>query len=155
MRLLGINSGDQKGLNPLLRLQDEMERVFDRFGRQNGFELAGQETFEPRVEIQDKGKTYKVKVEVPGMEEKDVKVSLVGNDTLVIEGERSSEKESGDETNFASEFSYGSFYREIPLANEVNEETISARYKNGVLVMHLDKLHPGKDKIKSIPISAS
>ncbi len=106
----------------------------------------------PLVEIQDKEKSYCVRAEIPGMQEKDLNISLKDN-MLVLEGERKSEHTKEDEHSFSSEFSYGKFYRTIPFKDQVDPETVKATYHNGILEVELDKIYSTPREGKKIAIN--
>lgn len=129
----------------------DMNSMFDKFNR--GVDLnnvLGESEF-PNLEVKETENGYNVKAEVPGMEEKDLSLSLRDNN-LIIEGERKSEKKEEDKSHFFSEFKYGSFYRAIPLSDEVDENNINATYKNGILQIELKKLPTSSQKQKRITI---
>jgi HSP20 family protein len=90
-----------------------------------------------------------VKAEFPGMEEKDISVTLSG-DNLMIKGERKSEKEEKDKQFHRIERSYGVFQRTIRLPVGVDADKIKADYVKGVLEVHLPK--KAEVKPKEIPI---
>ena len=133
----------------------EMEEMFDRFRRElySPDLLRGVEGFSPRVEIKETDKNILVSAEIPGMSEKDITVTLRENN-LVIEGEKTSERKKEDTGYYRSEFSYGSFYRSIPLHAEVDADKVSATYKNGVLEVTLNKL-PETKHASSAPSNPS
>ena len=139
--------------NPFTLWQKEMSNMLDRFGR----DLGGDYSFEgiaPKVEVKEKDKKFIVKAEVPGMTEDDINVTLRDN-CLILEGDRKIETEKEEKGFYSSEFSYGSFYRAIPLGDEVNAEKVKASYKNGILTVELDKLESATHKAKKIPILKS
>lgn len=131
----------------------EMEDMLDRFRREfyTPDILRGVEGFSPRIEVRETDKNILISAEIPGMSEKDINVSLKDNN-LIIEGEKSTEKKKEDTGYYRSEFSYGSFYRSIPLHAEVNEDKVDATYKNGVLEVSLNKLAESKQTAKRIEI---
>ena len=131
-----------------------MNNLFDRFGRDMGTLDVDLTDFSPRVEIKEKDKHYTVSAEVPGIKESDIHVTLKDNN-LILEGERKSESKKEEEGYFSSEFSYGSFYRSIPLDEEVNPDTVKASYKDGILTVELDKVKSTPQKTKKIPILKS
>jgi HSP20 family protein len=131
-----------------------MNNLFDRFGRDMGTLDVDLTDFSPRVEIKEKDKHYTVSAEVPGIKESDINVTLKDNN-LILEGERKSESKKEEEGYFSSEFSYGSFYRSIPLDEEVNPDTVKASYKDGILTVELDKVKSTPQKTKKIPILKS
>ncbi len=117
--------------------------------------LATGHDFSPKIEVKDTGKTYQVCAEVPGMDEKDINVTLRDNH-LIIEGEKKNEVKNEDKKKgvYHSEFSYGRFYRAIPLSDDVDAERVNAFYKNGVLSVELEKLPEKAGKNKKIQINA-
>lgn len=148
MSLFGGSLIPHRSSNSALSFQDEIRRFFDRFNTDFDTDVNWNL---PKVEIKDQDKTYVVKAEVPGMSEKDIQVNLKDN-SLIIEGERKSEHKEEKEGRYTSEFSYGDFYREIPLADEVNPDTVKASYRDGILSITLDKLSTSASKVKKIPI---
>lgn len=138
--------------NPWSQWQHEVGQFFDRFNRNLGPGSEGD--FYPKIEIQDNEKNLVVSAEIPGMSEKDVQVSLRDNQ-LILEGERKSEKETEENGTYRSEFSYGSFYRTIPLREEVKADSVKATYKDGLLRIKLEKTHASPQNVKKIPITRS
>lgn len=133
--------------------QRELSNLMDRFDR----DLVSDFSFEgivPRVEIKEKDKKYIIKAEVPGMTEDDINVTLREN-SLILEGERKSESEKEEKGFFSSEFSYGRFYRAIPLDEDVNADKVKASYKNGILTVELEKVESAIHNAKKIPILKS
>lgn len=149
MSLFGGSLTPHRGSNSLANFQDEMRRFFDRFN--TDFDSDTNWNL-PKVEIKDQDKNYVIRAEVPGMSEKDIQVNLRDN-ALVIEGERKSEFKEEKEGRYTSEFSYGNFYREIPLVDIVNPETVKASYGDGILTVTLDKIGESSSKVTKIPIT--
>lgn len=135
--------------NPWSQWQHEVGQFFDRFNR-----TGSEGEFYPKIEIQDNEKNLIVSAEIPGMSEKDVQVSLKDNQ-LILEGERKSEKESEENGTYRSEFSYGSFYRTIPLRDEIKADSVKATYKDGLLRIKLEKTHASPQNVKKIPVTRS
>ena len=154
MSLFRNQSMALRNQNPITSWQNEMNNLFDRFGRDMGTLDVDLTDFSPRVEIKEKDKHYTVSAEVPGIKESDIHVTLKDNN-LILEGERKSESKKEEEGYFSSEFSYGSFYRSIPLDEEVNPDTVKASYKDGILTVELDKVKSTPQKTKKIPILKS
>ncbi|MBN1881535.1 MAG: Hsp20/alpha crystallin family protein [Deltaproteobacteria bacterium] len=94
--------------------------------------------FVPSVDIKENKKSLVVKAEIPGMDAKDIDLTLE-KDMLIISGERTDEKEEEDENYYRRETSYGSFRRSLKLPVEVEADKIKADYKNGVLTVKLPK----------------
>lgn len=105
----------------------------------------------PKVEVKETAKTYDVSVELPGLDEKDVKV-LVEDDMLTISGEKKVER-SDDKTHY-SERSYGSFTRAFTLPADADRNAISARFAKGVLTLEIPKSANPPDQAKQVDIKA-
>ena len=99
----------------------------------------------PSVDIKENKKNYKISVEVPGVEESDIKLELVDG-SLVIRGEKRQENEDKDEHYHSVERSYGSFQRVLSLPEDVNEDDIDAKFKNGVLTITAPRKQLAKPK---------
>jgi len=141
---------DQEEEHPLTLFERNMNRMFDEFF--GGFGLAptwesGWSAFSPQVDIVDSDQEIKVSVELPGLDEKDIDVSL-SYDMLTISGEKHQEKEDKGKNHYRMERSYGSFKRAIPIPCEVNMEAIEATFKNGVLSVVLPKATEGQCRQK-------
>ena len=95
-------------------------------------------SFVPAVDIYEDPKKVVLKLEVPGIEEKDLDVR-VENNTLTVKGERKFEKEEKEENFHRIERRYGSFYRAFTLPSTVDTEHIGASYNAGVLKLELTK----------------
>jgi len=124
----------------LTLFQHEMNRLFDQFFR--GFDLApfGGEwaAFSPQVDVVEKDDEIVVSAELPGLDDKDIDVSL-SNDTLTIRGEKKEEKEEKGRSYYRAERSYGSFTRSIPLPGEVDASKVDAVFQKGVLTVTLPR----------------
>jgi HSP20 family protein len=101
----------------------------------------------PIFDMVDKEDRYELKVEVPGIEKEKVKVKAT-KDSLEISGEQSKEEESEDKTKRSvyNERSYNSFYRKIPVPEEIVSSKVRAKMSNGVLHIELPKKNPTKLK---------
>ena len=142
-------------VSPFLSLHREMNRLFDDAFR--GFDLPvpfGRATPTaagwPRLEVSDSDGAWRVSAEVPGMEEKDIEV-LLENGALVLRGERN--LESGDPSRQFSERFYGRFERRIPLRDEIDDDKVSASFKNGVLTIVLPKTEKAQARSRRIAIN--
>ncbi len=139
----------ERAFSPL----EDMEDMFDRFRREfySPDVFRGTDEFSPRVEVKETDENILISAEIPGMNEKDINVTLRDN-SLIIEGEKRSERQKEDKGYYRSEFSYGSFYRSIPLLAEVDANKVDATYKNGILDVTLNKLEETKQMSKRIEI---
>lgn len=126
-------------------LQREMDRLFEDFFRRGGLPIR----WGPAVDVMETADSVIVKAELPGIESKDVDISVSG-DTLTIKGEKKEEREEKGKSFYRAERSYGSFCRTITLPADVEAEKAKADYKNGVLEITLPKSE--KVKAKRIPI---
>jgi HSP20 family protein len=90
-------------------------------------------------EVEETAKKIVVRVEVPGMEKEDCRITIE-DDVLYVSGEKRSEREAHDSTYNVMERAYGSFQRTVPLPRNVDEDQAKATYKNGVLNIHLPKV---------------
>jgi HSP20 family protein len=124
---------------------------FDPFRRMSSaFELGGSEMV-PHVEVSEDKKAYEITAELPGVEEKDVNLSLQ-DDVLTLSGEKKSEHEEKKEGYHMSERSYGSFRRSFRLPDDVNADRISAKFDKGVMTITLPRVAGAKLKGRNIPI---
>jgi HSP20 family protein len=154
MSLFRNQSPATRNQNPVNLWQKELNNLFDRFGRDLSNLDIENTGFSPRIEISERNNQYKVCAEVPGVKENEINVTLKDN-SLILEGERKTESKKDNEGFFSSEFCYGNFYRAIPLVDEVNPDTVKASYKDGILMVELDKVKPTSLKAKKIPILKS
>ncbi|PWB53414.1 MAG: heat-shock protein [Nitrosomonadales bacterium] len=102
-------------------------------------------------EVEETEKELIVRVEVPGMEKDDCRITIEGN-TLYLSGEKRIERETHESTYHVMERAYGSFQRAIPLPGNVDIDKAEASYKNGVLTVRLPKVG-GAARGKTITIS--
>src|SRR5579862_2748550 len=126
-------------------LQHRMNRLFEEQyggGREESL-TAG--AFVPPVDIYEDEHSIQLKLEVPGIDEKDLDIR-VENNVLTVSGERKFEKEEKEENFRRVERRYGSFSRSFTLPNTVNTEDIQAEYTNGVLNVRLAKRAEAKPK---------
>ena len=143
--------------HPFFALHREMNRMFDDFFRDleaSPYESGGSwETFSPSIDVREDEKEVIVKAELPGMDEKDIDVSLTDNG-LTIKGEKKAEKEEKGKDYWHREASYGAFQRVIPLPAGLNPEKVAARFKNGVLTVTLPRFEEVKSKGRKIAVKA-
>lgn len=129
-------------------LQREMNRLFDDVlaptaRRENGM------SFVPAAEMQETESAIRLKLEVPGLEAKDLNVEVTA-DAVAISGERQSETKSEEKGLLRSEFRYGKFQRVIPLPTQVDNQKVQAEYKDGILMLNLPKLEDERRKIVKV-----
>ena len=127
-------------------LQDRMNRlVRDSFGTEGREEALTTTTFAPPVDVYEDEHNVTLKIELPGIEEKDIDVRIE-NSTLTVHGERKFEKEEKEENYRRVERQYGSFTRTFSLPNTVDHEKVQADYDKGVLKIKLAKKAEAKPK---------
>ena len=127
-------------------LQDRMNRLFrDSFGPEGREESLTTSSFAPPVDVYEDEHNVTLKIEVPGIDEKDIDVRIENN-TLTVHGERSFEKEEKEENYRRVERQYGSFTRSFTLPNTVDHDNVQANYEKGVLKIKLAKKADAKPK---------
>jgi len=112
-----------------------VDRLFDEFG---GFAAWSPLKLSPRLDVTDTDGVIEVTAELPGLEEKDVNVS-VEDGALTISGEKKAQTEKKEKNYVYSERSYGSFVRRIPLPSGVDSKSVSAKMNKGVLTVTVAK----------------
>ena len=133
----------------LSTMQDRMNRMNRLFRESNSPEGPADAltttSFAPPVDIYEDEHNITLKLEVPGIDEKDIDVRIENN-TLTVHGERKIEKEEKEENFLRVERQYGSFTRSFTLPDSVDPEQASATYNNGVLKIKLAKKAESKPK---------
>lgn len=103
----------------------------------------------PKVEVKENGKAYTVTIELPGLDEKDVKVQIE-DDVLTISGEK--KVEQTDDKMHYTERSYGSFTRAFTLPADADRDGISAKFAKGVLELEIAKTANPPAQVKQVAI---
>ncbi len=124
-------------------LKRELDRLFDRFMEFKPDEWPSLGEWVPSIDLTETKDNLVVKVEVPGMDPKDIQISLVEN-LLTIKGEKKQEKEEKDERHHRVERSHGAFTRSVRLPVGVDGSKVSATFKNGLLTVTLPKTPAAK-----------
>jgi HSP20 family protein len=141
--------------SPFSLLRREMDSLFDNFFQ--GFDLEPFEArfgaFSPKVDVTESDKEIKITAELPGLDEKDIEVSLQNN-MLTMKGEKKEEKEDKGKDYYRMERSYGSFSRTIPLPIEVETDKVEAKFKKGVLNITLPKSAKAVAETKKIAVKS-
>lgn len=127
-------------------LQDRINRVFrESYTAGNRDEPLTTSSFAPAVDVYEDEHKVTLKIEVPGIDEKDIDIR-VENNTLTVHGERKIEKDEKEENYRRVERQYGSFTRTFTLPTTVDTENVSANYDKGVLKIALPKKAEAKPK---------
>jgi HSP20 family protein len=138
-------------VSPFLALNREMNRLMDEFMR--GFDMPasrfGWAGAWPHVDVSETDKEVRVTAELPGLEEKDVELTLNEN-VLTLRGEKKAESESPT----YSERWHGRFERAIPLGTDIDPDKVKASFKNGVLTVTAEKRPDSQSKAKRISIGS-
>ena len=138
------------------QLQREINQLFDDVWR--GFDVpaftgGGESRLRPRIDVAETDREIQVAAELPGLDDKDVEVTL-SDGVLTIKGEKKSERKEGGKGFHLSERSYGSFQRSIVLPEGVDADKVSAEFTNGVLTVKVPKLPSVLSNVKKIAIKA-
>lgn len=144
-------------LSPFASVQQEMNKLFEEL--RSGWGFAHTPQFEPfgdfhaRVDMKDSEKEVIVTAELPGVDLKDIDITVKG-DSLILKGEKKMEKEEKDKGYYKMERSYGSFYRSIPLPCEIEKDNVDAVFKDGVLTVTMPKTKAALTSEKQISVKA-
>jgi HSP20 family protein len=148
--LIRWRKGEDWGLTQMRR---EMDRLFDRFSDEWPFRGVSETgRFMPSMDVSETDKELVVRAELPGMDPKEIDISLSGN-VLTIKGGRKHERDEKKENFHLVERSSGSFSRTLPLPVEVKADQVKANYKDGVLSISMPKTEPAA--LQKIEVKAS
>jgi HSP20 family protein len=149
--------------DPWQSFRSEMDRLFDRFGfpsLRRMFDVEPNWGYEssfgvavPAVDVSEDEKAYRITAELPGLDEKDIDVSVTG-DMLVLKGEKRQEREQKEKNRYLSERSYGAFQRNFAIPDGVDRDKIGADFAKGVLSLTLPKTSEAQKQQKKIEIKA-
>ncbi len=105
----------------------------------------------PLMDVKEDKDKYAVTLEAPGIDKKDIKITMKKNE-LIIEGERKEEKKQEGESYLRVERNYGKFRRAIQLGEEIDQSKINAEFKDGILKINLPKSEKAKPKEVAITL---
>lgn len=158
---LPVSGVGQPHFSSLAQFRDEIDRMFENAFRTFGWPSAGFDTgsrrdardlmLKPSVDIAATEKDYTITVEVPGVDEDDIKLELVDN-VLTIRGEKRQSSESTDRDYYSVERAYGMFQRVLTLPEDVEIDRIDAQFRNGVLTISMPRRSVSQRKGKLIEI---
>lgn len=135
----------------------EMDRMFDRFNLApfGSFPklLEGNAFATPAVDATENDQAYIITAELPGMDEKDVDVTVT-EDSLILKGEKRQEKEEKGKNTYVSERSYGAFQRVFAIPAGVDRSKVAADFSKGVLTITLPKTQEAQKQQKKVEIKA-
>ena len=140
--------------NPFDLVRHDMDTLFDDFFR--GVEMEPffgrhSERFTPKVDITESEKEIRVSAELPGINEKDIDITL-NRDSLTIKGEKKEEKEDRGKDYYRMERSYGTFCRTIPVPVEIETDKVNAHYRKGILTITMPKSEKSLEEKKKISV---
>ncbi|MBK3745097.1 Hsp20/alpha crystallin family protein [Paraburkholderia aspalathi] len=153
----------QHGLSPFLNFRREIDRLLDEYHPYlwdvpsravasvmvNSF--PSKWDIVPSIDVSETETEYKITVELPGLDEKDVDINL-SNHTLTIKGEKSEVKEDKGKGYHVSERKYGSFQRIVKLPDGVDIDNISAKFSKGVLTVTMPKTAEAQQAVRKIDV---
>lgn len=131
-------------------LQREMNRLFDRRFYDSDRQRPPA-AFAPAAEMTETEEAIHLKLEIPGMETKDLDVEVTA-ESVSISGERKSETKTEENGAVRTEFRYGKFRRVIPLPTRIQNTKVEAEYKNGILNLTLPKAEEEKNKVIKVDL---
>jgi HSP20 family protein len=108
----------------------------------------------PQLDVTEDDQAFHVTIELPGLDEKDVTVSLAER-VLTISGEKKAEKEEKEKNAYRRERAYGSFRRSLEIPADIDTGRIEAKFKKGVLSIDLPKTKESQQKATKIPVKAA
>jgi HSP20 family protein len=111
-------------------------------------------SFSPSLQIVNNENEYLTSVELPGLEEKDVEISIDEDNVLTIKGEKKQEYKEEKNNYYVSEISYGAFRREIPLPQDIEKDNIEALFSKGILAIKIPKVKKKEKEVKKIEVKS-
>lgn len=149
----------RESTNPIVELHRRMDELFNDFFEGFGltrwpFSERGERfALTPSVDVSETDDEITVSADLPGMDEKDIEVTL-DNDVLVLRGEKKREHEEKKRNYHLVERAYGEFYRRIPLPADIDAEKVKARFSKGVLTVSIPKKPEARSRGKKIEIAS-
>lgn len=140
--------------HPVLAMQRDINRVFDGFLERFNSPFAASNGAFPRTDVAETENEVEVSLELPGIDEKDIDVSIA-NDVLTIRGEKKNGREEKRQGFYLAERSYGAFHRAIALPPGVDGDKAKAEFKRGILTITLPKTPEARSRVKKIDVKAA
>jgi HSP20 family protein len=140
--------------NPVNEFEDMISRYNRMLGlspRSEGKDVFSRTDWAPAVDIKETDQMFTIEAELPGLAKEDVKVT-VHDGVLSIEGERKHEEESKDRKHHRIERYYGSFKRRFTLPDNVDENSVKAAFKDGLLTLTVQKAEPAQPKAIEVDV---
>lgn len=139
--------------DPFVTFRREMDRMFDDFFGGGFLGAHGKQGITPAVDIDETEKEVVVTAELPGVSDKDVEVTLAG-DILTIRGDKKAEHEEKNGDSYYVERRFGSFSRSLRLPFDASDEKVDAKFKDGVLTIHVPKTAELQKSLRKIEVKA-
>ena len=140
-----------RSFGEISRFRREMDDLFNRIFGETSLSKIGLGKWQPLVDISETDTDIIIKAELPGIDAKDVDVSITG-DRLIIKGEKQQEKEEKEENRYRSERYYGTYERVINLPASIVENKTEATFDKGILTITLPKVEKIKKKQVKIKV---
>lgn len=143
--------------SPFIRLHNEVDRLFGEFSdffsptRFRGLEQFEELNLAPSMDVVEDKDHFSIQLEMPGMDEKDIHLSIADN-VLTISGEKSISKKNKHKKYVSREISYGKYERSISLPSSVNVDEVKANFKKGMLWVQLPKKEEATSGSRDIKI---
>jgi HSP20 family protein len=130
-------------------LREQLDKVFDqRAATRDNSEAA----WMPALELADAGDNFVLKAQLPGIDPKDIDVQVT-REAISISGERRYENRDDKSGYVRSEFRYGKFHRVLPLPAHIQNDSVQAEYKDGILMLTLPKVTEARNKVVKINLA--
>ncbi|MGI0483043.1 Hsp20/alpha crystallin family protein [Geminocystis sp. CENA526] len=133
-------------LSDINSLHRQMNRLFDEI---TSWDNPNNTLLKPSIELFDQDNSLVLKVLVPGINKKDIDISVT-RETVKISGEYRHQEENKDNGYYVSEFNYGKFERTVNLPVVIQNEKVTADYSDGILTLNLPKVEEVKNKVFKI-----
>ena len=150
--------------NPLQQFHQEVDRLFDQAFRGFGLSSSGFDRpllprmsdgmLRPTLDLGATDNEYTITVEIPGVDEKDVRLEIV-NDTLTIHGEKKQKKEEIEKNYYRMERCYGAFQRVLSLPDDADQEGVAASFKNGILTVTMPRTTSQQANVRQIEVKSA
>ena len=156
----GMQQQRGESRHPVRALQSDVNHVFEDFWRTFNLPMSGLldedagAAAEPNIDVRETDKEIEVVAELPGMDEKDVEVSI-SDGMLAITGQKESERERKDQGYVLRERSFGRFERVIPLPEGLDLDAVKATFKNGLLTVTIPKTKETQAAVKRVSVKGT
>jgi HSP20 family protein len=130
-------------------IRQQLDKVFDQRATTRDNSEA---TWMPALELADAGDNFVLKAQLPGIDPKDIDVQVTP-EAISISGERRYENTDEKSGYVRSEFRYGKFHRVVPLPAHIQNDSVQAEYKHGILMLTLPKVTEARNKVVKINLA--